>query len=353
LHRRFALESFVPFLLLMGYRTLRQCVDDLAATKQLVRLEVEIDPHLEAAEIQRRVYQAGGPAIYFARLKGCRFPAVSNLFGTIERTRYLFRDTLAAVQRLIALKTDPARHMARPWKYLSAVPAALHMLPKRVRTGPVLAHQTTIDQLPQIVSWPDDGGPFVTLPQVYTEHPERPGWQRSNLGMYRIQLGGNQYAANREIGLHYQIHRGIGVHHTAAKRRGEALRAAVFVGGPPAMTVSAVMPLPETVPELSFARRARRASRSDDRANIRSLALCRGRLHHHRHDRPESDVARRSLRRPPRLLREGPRLSRLARRRGVSPHRSDLAVYGRRSPAARTPASARLSTSLPDRSSRP
>lgn len=237
----------------MGYRTLRQCVDDLAATKQLVRLEVEIDPHLEAAEIQRRVYQAGGPAIYFARLKGCRFPAVSNLFGTIERTRYLFRDTLAAVQRLIALKTDPARYMARPWKYLSAVPAALHMLPKRVRTGPVLAHLTTIDQLPQIVSWPDDGGPFVTLPQVYTEHPERPGWQRSNLGMYRIQLGGNQYAANCEIGLHYQIHRGIGVHHAAAKRRGEALRAAVFVGGPPAMTVSAVMPLPETVPELSFA----------------------------------------------------------------------------------------------------
>lgn len=237
----------------MGYRTLRQCVDDLAATKQLVRLEAEIDPRLEAAEIQRRVYQAGGPAIYFARLKGCCFPAVSNLFGTIERTRYLFRDSLAAVERLIALKTDPARYMAKPWKYLSAIPAAMHMLPKRVRSGPALAHETTIDQLPQIVSWPDDGGPFVTLPQVYTEHPERPGWQRSNLGMYRIQLGGNQYAANREIGLHYQIHRGIGVHHTAAKRRGEALRAAIFVGGPPAMTVSAVMPLPETVPELSFA----------------------------------------------------------------------------------------------------
>ena len=237
----------------MGYRTLRQCVDDLAATKQLIRLEAEIDPRLEAAEIQRRVYQAGGPAIYFARLKGCRFPAVSNLFGTIERTRYLFRDSLAAVERLIAMKTDPARYMARPWKYLSAIPAALHMLPKRVRSGPALAHETTIDQLPQIVSWPDDGGPFVTLPQVYTEHPERPGWQRSNLGMYRIQLGGNQYMANREIGLHYQIHRGIGVHHTIAKRRGEALRAAIFVGGPPAMTVSAVMPLPETVPELSFA----------------------------------------------------------------------------------------------------
>ena len=237
----------------MGYRSLRECVDDLASTGRLVRIEQEIDPRLEAAEIQRRVYAAGGPAVYFARLKGCRFPAVSNLFGTVERTRWLFRDTLAAVEKLIALKIDPARYVKQPWRYFGAVPAALRMLPKRVSTGPIMAHETTIDQLPQIVSWPDDGGPFITLPQVYTEHPDRPGWQRSNLGMYRVQLAGNQYATNREIGLHYQIHRGIGVHQTAAKRRGEPLRAAIFVGGPPAMTVSAVMPLPETVPELSSA----------------------------------------------------------------------------------------------------
>jgi 4-hydroxy-3-polyprenylbenzoate decarboxylase len=237
----------------MGYRTLRECVDDLAASKRLVRLDVEIDPHLEAAEIQRRVYQAGGPAIYFARLKGCVFPAVSNLFGTIERTRFLFRDTLAGVEQLIRLKIDPTRDMARPWRYLSALPAALRMLPRYVRSGPALMHETTISALPQITSWPDDGGPFVTLPQVYSEHPDRAGWQRSNLGMYRVQLGGNCYAQDREVGLHYQLHRGIGVHHTAARNRGEALRVAVFVGGPPAMTVSAVMPLPETVPELSFA----------------------------------------------------------------------------------------------------
>lgn len=237
----------------MGYRTLRDCVDDLAAAKRLVRLDVEIDPHLEAAEIQRRVYQAGGPAIYFARLKGCEFPAVSNLFGTIERTRFLFRDTLAQVEQLIRLKIDPARDMARPWRYFSALPAALRMLPRYVRGGPALAHETTISKLPQIKCWPDDGGPFVTLPQVYTEHPEKAGWQRSNLGMYRVQLGGNRYAPDREVGMHYQIHRGIGVHHTAARARGEALRVAVFVGGPPAMTVSAVMPLPESVPELSFA----------------------------------------------------------------------------------------------------
>jgi len=237
----------------MGYRTLRECVDDLLATGRLVRIEDEVDPHLEAAEIQRRVYRAGGPALYFARLKGCRFPAVSNLFGTLERTRYLFRDTLPAVERLIRLKIDPSAAMKHPLEALAALPSALRMMPRRVRGGPVLKNETTVDALPQITCWPDDGGPFVTLPQVYTEHPDRPGWQRSNLGMYRIQLSGNQYERNHQVGLHYQIHRGIGVHHAAATARHEPLRVNVFVGGPPAMTVSAVMPLPETVPELSFA----------------------------------------------------------------------------------------------------
>jgi 4-hydroxy-3-polyprenylbenzoate decarboxylase len=121
------------------------------------------------------------------------------------------------------------------------------------RRGPILDHQTTIDRLPAIQSWPADGGPFVTLPQVYTEDPDHPGLARSNLGMYRVQLSGNQYVSNREVGLHYQIHRGIGVHHAAAIRRGEPLRASVFVGGPPALTVAAVMPLPEGLPELAFA----------------------------------------------------------------------------------------------------
>src|SRR5207253_6032524 len=125
--------------------------------------------------------------------------------------------------------------------------------PKYVRTGPVLAHRTTISQLPRLRSWPLDGGPFVTLPQVYTEHPDAPGWRKSNLGMYRVQLAGNDYEPNREVGLHYQIHRGIGVHHAAAIRRGEPLRVNVFVGVLPALTVAAVIPLPEGLPELAFA----------------------------------------------------------------------------------------------------
>ena len=127
------------------------------------------------------------------------------------------------------------------------------LLPRRVRSGPILAHQVGVDRLPQIQCWPMDGGPFVTLPQVYTEDPDRPGLARSNLGMYRVQLAGNEYEPGREVGLHYQIHRGIGVHHAAAIRRGEPLRVNVFVGGPPAMTVAAVMPLPEGLPELAFA----------------------------------------------------------------------------------------------------
>src|SRR6478672_4679317 len=108
----------------MGYRTLRACIDNLAAHGQLLRIEQEIDPHLEAAEIHRRVNRAGGPAIYFARVKGCRFPMVSNLFGTLDRTRYLFRDTLAAVRHLVELKVDPSAFWKRPWRYQD-VPRAL------------------------------------------------------------------------------------------------------------------------------------------------------------------------------------------------------------------------------------
>ncbi len=228
-------------------------MDDLARHGWLVRIDAEVDPRLEVAEIQRRVYQSGGPALYFSRPKGSRFPLVSNLFGTLDRARFIFRDTFEQVRRLVDLKIDPTRAAKSPLKYAAALRGAWNMRPKFVARAAVMRHETTVDQLPQIVCWPDDGGAFVTLPQVYTEHPDQPGWRHSNLGMYRVQLSGGEYARNREVGLHYQIHRGIGVHHAAAIRRGERLRVNVFVGGPPAMAVSAVMPLPEGLSELAFA----------------------------------------------------------------------------------------------------
>lgn len=237
----------------MGYPSLRACVSELERTSQLVRIDAEIDPYLEAAEIQRRVYQANGPAVYFANVKGCRFPMVSNLFGTLERTRFLFRDMLQAVRHLVELKINPASFWKHPWRYRDVLRTLWFLRPKFVSSGPILDHTTTIRDLPQQVSWPRDGGAFITLPQVYTEDADRPGWRHSNLGMYRVQLSGNQYEPDQQVGLHYQIHRGIGVHHAKAIRKGVPLRVSIFVGGPPAMTLSAVMPLPEGLPELAFA----------------------------------------------------------------------------------------------------
>ena len=237
----------------MRYKSLKQCVDDLERNGHLIRIEQEVDPHLEMAEIHRRVFQANGPAIFYANVKNSPFPAVSNLFGTLDRSRFLFRSTLRWVQRLVEVKADPIAFLRAPWRAMGIARIAFNTLPRKVYFGGVLKHSTRIDQLPQIQCWPDDGGPFVLLPQVYTEDPDQPGVMNANLGMYRIQLSGNEYIQNEEIGLHYQIRRDIGIHHANALRRGEPLRVSIFIGGPPAHTFSAVMPLPEGLSELIFA----------------------------------------------------------------------------------------------------
>jgi 4-hydroxy-3-polyprenylbenzoate decarboxylase len=185
----------------MAYASLRECVEDLSRHGHLVRIEQEVDAELEAAAIHRRVFQAGGPAVLFARVKGCRFPMVSNLFGTMDRARFIFRHTLEAVRRVVELKVDPGAFWKRPFRYARVPFTALSMLPRRVGGGPVMARQARLSELPQLKCWPADGGPFITLPQVYTEDPERPGAMASNLGMYRIQLAGNRYAPDAEVGL--------------------------------------------------------------------------------------------------------------------------------------------------------
>jgi len=238
----------------MGYSSLQACVRDLEATRQLVRIREEVDPYLEMAAIHRRVFERGGPAIFYERVKGSPFPAVSNLFGTLDRARFLFRDSLDRVRALTELKYDPLALLRDPLRYIPAALAAYTALPRRSRMGaPILDGRTTIRALPQIVSWPQDGGPFILLPQVYTEDPLAPGIMNANLGMYRVQLGGNEYIPDREIGMHYQIHRGIGIHQSRAVAAGRPLKVSVFVGGPPSHTFAAVMPLPEGLSELTFA----------------------------------------------------------------------------------------------------
>ena len=159
----------------MGYKTLEQCVDDLRKHGHLVTIDDEVDAELVAAEIHRRVFQSGGPAILFNNVKNCQFRMVSNLFGTLERARFIFRDTLPIVKKLVSLKLDPSAALKRPWKHLKTPLHAIRMVPRKKRPGAVLEHQCSITDLPHLKSWPDDGGAFVTLPQVYTHNPETPG----------------------------------------------------------------------------------------------------------------------------------------------------------------------------------
>lgn len=238
----------------MGYKSLAECVVDLERHGHLIRIKEEVDPYLEMAAIHMRVFDVEGPALYFENIKGSKFPAVSNLFGTLDRSKFMFRDTLEHVKKLTDVKMDPSRVLKRPFDYIGSSMVALGALPWKKKSGaPILHGQTTISELPQIVNWPMDGGAFVTMPQVYTEDVTKPGIMQANLGMYRIQLSGNEYIPDQEIGLHYQLHRGIGVHQTKANALGRPLKVSIFVGGPPSHPLSAVMPLPEGLSEMIFA----------------------------------------------------------------------------------------------------
>jgi 4-hydroxy-3-polyprenylbenzoate decarboxylase len=238
----------------MAYKSLEDCLLDLEKHNQLIRIKEEVDPHLEMAAIHLRVFEAGGPALLFENVKGSTFRTASNIFGTLERSKFIFRDTLQLVQQLIEFKNDPVTAIKHPIKNFSAGLAALKALPlKNPINKPVLFQEIKISDIPQIHHWLKDGGAFVTLPQVYTEDIDKPGIMNANLGMYRIQLSGNEYEPHKEIGLHYQLHRGIGVHQTKANKKGLPLKVSVFVGGPPSHSVAAVMPLPEGISEMTFA----------------------------------------------------------------------------------------------------
>lgn len=242
--------NFAP----MGYSSLQACIIDLEKNGHLVRIKEEVDPYLQMAAIHLRVFENEGPAILFENVKGSKFPAVSNLFGTLDRSKFIFRDTLEKIKVLVDIKNEPIKAIKNPFKYAGVGLTALSALPMKGGSGaPIKFGKCNISDIPQIVNWPMDGGPFVTMPQVYTEDADQPGIMNANLGMYRIQLAGNDYIQNQEIGLHYQIHRGIGVHQTKANAKGQPLKVSIFVGGPPAHPVAAVMPLPEGLSEMTFA----------------------------------------------------------------------------------------------------
>ena len=235
----------------MAYKSLQECVSDLDNKGELKIISDEVNPDLEMASIHLDEFAKNGKAILFENVKGSNYKVVSNLFGSVARSKFMFRDSLQIVKDLIEIKTNPIAAFKHPLRTFLTGLNGIYALPKKVRFKGF--SEIKIEDLPQIKCWKDDGGAFITLPQVYTEDIDNPGIMNSNLGMYRIQLSGNDYELNKEIGMHYQLHRGIGIHQKKANQKGEPLKVSIFVGGPPAHSFSAVMPLPEGMSELSFA----------------------------------------------------------------------------------------------------
>lgn len=230
-------------------RDLRQFLDLLRADRDLVVVDAPVDPYLELAEIHKRVIAANGPTLLFTNPLGADMPVVTNLFGTRRRVERAFGDRpLRFVQEAARLPMEMVPPTpGKLWEKRSFLAQGLKVGLKHRRRGPIteVVEEPRLTRLPMLHAHKDDGGAFITLPLVYTEHPDHGG---HNLGMYRIQ----RYD-DRTTGIHWQIGKGGGFHHHVAEQRGEALPVTVFVGGPPALILSAIAPLPENVPELLLA----------------------------------------------------------------------------------------------------
>ena len=238
------------------YKSLEQALLDLEKAGMLKRIHAEVDPHLEMAEIARENFKQGGPALLFEHVKGSKFRAACNIFGNDERFNFLFRDGFEQTRAAVLFKSNPVQFfkdaLKSPKTLFRAARAGLTSLP--MRSGNINDfEECSLQDLPQLVSWPLDGGAFITLPQVATRPRENASVMQTNVGMYRIQISGNDYVPNEECGLHYQIKRDIARHHQKAIEEGRPLKVSIFIGGPPSHTFAAVMPMPENLSELLFA----------------------------------------------------------------------------------------------------
>ncbi|HWP34156.1 MAG TPA: UbiD family decarboxylase [Thermodesulfobacteriota bacterium] len=231
-------------------RSLRPFLDRLRTRGELLEVEAPVDPRLELAEIHRRVAAVGGPALLFRRVGTSPFPVVTNLFGTPARIELAFG---RRPERLVRELATAVRTLLPPsprtlWAARRLLREAFRVGLATRRSGPVLEvveQPPRLDRLPALTLWPEDGGPFITLALVYTEHPET---RQHNLGLYRLQV----YDSST-TGMHWQIGKGGGFHYAVAEGRGEALPVTAFLGGPPALVLAAIAPLPEPVGELLLA----------------------------------------------------------------------------------------------------
>jgi len=232
------------------HKSLRTFIDSLRKEGEIVEITAEVNPYLEIAEIHRRVIADGGKALFFKNVKGSQFPVVTNMFGTRRRIDLAFGDKpLEFVRRAVhAAENLLPPKLNKLWEYRDLAFTARKLGTKTTANAPVLQSrqsEVNLEQIPFIQLWPEDGGHFNTLPLVYTESPTD---GKHNLGIYRMQ----RYDA-MTTGMHWQIGKGGGFHYYEAEQRNELLPVTVFLGGPPALILSAIAPLPEGVPELMLA----------------------------------------------------------------------------------------------------
>ncbi len=230
-------------------RNLRDFIHLLRKEKEIVEISTTVDPKLEAAEIHRRIIAAGGPAILFTNIKGASFPLVTNLFGTKKRIDLAFGPKPENLIRSLANAPETLipPSLSRIWDHRSLLGSLVKVGLKRQSSGPILDCVDTppkLSRMPLLTTWAEDGGPFITLPLVLTKHPTK---DVTNLGMYRIQRFDDD-----STGLHMQIGKGGGFHLAAYRELNKPMPVNIFVGGPPALILSAISPLPENVPEILF-----------------------------------------------------------------------------------------------------
>ena len=234
----------------MSFVDLRAFIAHLEQTEDLARIRVRVDPNQEMTIIQHRVIASGGPALLFENVSGSPYRVVTNLFGTRRRTRLVFGSDPAELgQRVLRLSRTlmppSIKAIVKSRRDLVALSTARM---RKVTNGPVLetiSHSPDLNRLPVLTCWPDDGGPFFTLPLVHTTDPQN---GTGNLGIYRLQR-----FDGRSTGMHWQIEKGGGFHYHQAVAMNRPLPVSVILGGPPALIAAAVAPLPEGIDERLLA----------------------------------------------------------------------------------------------------
>jgi 4-hydroxy-3-polyprenylbenzoate decarboxylase len=236
----------------MAYKDLREFISAIEGKGLLRRVSVEVDPVLEIAEINDRVVKRDGPALLFEKVKDSFVPCVVNLFGSTERMRLALQvDNLDDIGREILefLEPEIPTNIVEKLKALPKLKRLADFIPQNAKTGPckeiIIKDNPSLDSLPILKTWPEDGGKFITLPMVFTKDPDT---GIRNCGMYRMQV-----YDQKTTGMHWHMHKGGAEHLRKAEAKGERLPVAVAIGSDPAVMYSASAPLPPDVDEMLLA----------------------------------------------------------------------------------------------------